>query len=82
MVTWLHWFLACDEAEHHGREYMTEHSCSSHWLPGSRMGWGKTRCSPQGHATSDLLPPVRLHFLKFPEPPKIVPPATDQAFNT
>jgi hypothetical protein len=30
MVTWLHCFGACGEAEHQGGEYMMEQSCSTH----------------------------------------------------
>jgi hypothetical protein len=33
-------------------------------------------------STSDLIPPVKSHLLKFPPFPKIAPPAGDQPFNT
>jgi hypothetical protein len=40
-----------------------------------------TRYILQSHTPIDLLPPTRPHPLKFPEPPKIVPPARDQTFS-
>lgn len=36
----------------------------------------------QGYVSSDLLPLARPYFPMFLEPPKIVPPAGDQEFNT
>lgn len=36
----------------------------------------------QGHALSDLVSSYGLHFLKFPEPSKIVPPTEDKCFKT
>lgn len=31
------------------------------------------------HTSCDILPPARLHLLRFPEPSKVVPPAGDPA---
>jgi hypothetical protein len=39
------------------------------------------RCDLGRHTPSNLLPPSRLHFLKFSELPKIAPDAGDQVFN-
>jgi hypothetical protein len=36
---------------------------------------------PPRPTCSDLLPPARPYLSKFPEPPKIVPPAGDLGFN-
>lgn len=36
---------------------------------------GREGISLQKHVSSDLLPPVRLHLLKFPKPLKTAPPS-------
>jgi hypothetical protein len=41
-----------------------------------------TRYNLHRHDPSDLIPPARPDLLKFPIPPKIMPPAVVQAFNT
>jgi hypothetical protein len=53
---------------HHGRQE-------------AERGDTRTRYSPKGHVPSDLILPARLQLLRFPEPPKIVPPAGDQALH-
>lgn len=37
MATWPNCFLA----SHHGKEHMSQQSCSSKWQRGNREGWGK-----------------------------------------
>jgi hypothetical protein len=46
---------------------------------GSRL---ETQYNLQNLNPSDLLSLAKSHLLKFPEPPKIAPPAGDQAFKT
>jgi hypothetical protein len=68
MVSWLHCFWACDEAENQGKEHMVRQSGSSHKdqeAEGQRKGLG-TKCALQGHDPSDLLPLTRSWLPKFP----------------
>jgi hypothetical protein len=45
-------------------------------------GQGQEQATASKDTFSDLLPPTRPHFLKFPLSYKITPSARDQAFNT
>jgi hypothetical protein len=47
-----------------------------------RQEGARDTISPRTVPPSDLLPPDRLHFSKFPEGPQIVPPAADLGSNT
>jgi hypothetical protein len=48
----------------------------------NKTGRSQGQDNPKDLPLSELLPPGRPHLIKFPEHPKIVPPAGDQAFDT
>jgi hypothetical protein len=77
-MVWLHVFWA----EHHNNENMwwrVVHLMADRIREQDRKG-PMTRYS-QGSTPSDLFPAARPLLLKFPEPPKIIPPSGDQVFN-
>jgi hypothetical protein len=67
----------------HDDERMSDRSCPPHGKQDVESEKGIIeKYDFQCHAPSDLLPPVRSHLLKFPDPSKLALPAGDQPPNT
>jgi hypothetical protein len=46
-----------------------------------RKKGARTRYNLESHVPTDIVCPTKPHYLKYSEPPKIVPPAGNQMFN-
>jgi hypothetical protein len=70
------WLKVSETSVHHARESSSHYGGQEAEM---ETGRGHGQGNSQGPVPSDTLPSARTHLLRFPESPKIAPPAGDQA---